>query len=71
MSVINKLVEQNNTVIVIEHNMDVIKNADHVIDLGPEGGEDGGKIVATGTPNEIINNIKSCPGKYLKNSLTQ
>jgi excinuclease ABC subunit A len=48
------LVEKGNTVVVIEHNMDVIKNADHIIDLGPDGGKNGGKIVAEGTPKEIV-----------------
>src|SRR4029078_7074965 len=67
--VLRKLVDQGNTVIVIEHNLDVIKNADHIIDLGPEGGEKGGEIVATGTPAEIANNPKSWTGKFLKNVL--
>jgi excinuclease ABC subunit A len=53
-------------VIVIEHNLDVIKTADHVIDLGPEGGVGGGEIVATGTPEQIVKNQKSYTGKYLK-----
>ena len=52
--------------IVIEHSLDVIKTADHVIDLGPEGGVGGGEIVATGTPEEIIKNTRSHTGKYLK-----
>jgi len=60
------LVDQGNTVIVIEHNMDVIKNADYIIDLGPEGGEKGGEIVATGTPEEIVKVNKSYTGQFLK-----
>ena len=53
LDVVNKLVDQGNTVVVIEHNLDVIKTADHLIDLGPEGGEAGGRIVAQGTPEEV------------------
>ena len=53
MSVLGKLVDSGNTVVVIEHNLDVIKTADYIIDLGPEGGKGGGKIVATGTPEEV------------------
>lgn len=66
LKVIDELVEKGNTVIVIEHNLDMIKNADWVIDLGPEGGEKGGEIVCQGTPQEIANNEKSWTGKYLK-----
>jgi len=57
--VLNKLVNKGNTVIVIEHNMEVIKVADYIIDLGPEGGDDGGQLIATGTPEELIRNNKS------------
>jgi excinuclease ABC subunit A len=67
--VLQKLVSLGNSVIVIEHNLDVIKNADYIIDLGPEGGEKGGQIVAIGTPREIANNPKSWTGKFLKNVL--
>ncbi len=67
--VLRKLVDQGNSVIVIEHNLDVIKNADYIIDLGPEGGEKGGEIVAVGTPQEIANNPKSWTGKFLKKVL--
>jgi excinuclease ABC subunit A len=67
--VLRKLVDMGNSVIVIEHNLDVIKNADYIIDLGPEGGEKGGEIVAAGTPEEIANNPKSWTGKFLKNVL--
>lgn len=66
MEVIQKLVDHGNTVLIIEHNMDVIKQADHVIDLGPEGGSGGGRIVATGTPEEIIKVPESITGEFLK-----
>ena len=65
MNVLNKLVDKGNTVIVIEHNLDVIKLADWIIDLGPGGGEFGGEIIAEGTPEEIIKNKKSLTGKFL------
>lgn len=67
--VLRKLVDAGNSVIVIEHNLDVIKNADYIIDLGPEGGEKGGEIVDTGTPAEIAANPNSWTGKFLKNVL--
>jgi excinuclease ABC subunit A len=67
--VLKKLVEKGNTVLVIEHNLSVIKNADWIIDLGPEGGEKGGEIVAEGSPKEISQNKKSFTGKYLKEVL--
>ena len=63
------LVEQGNTVVVIEHNLDVIKTADYIIDVGPEGGDGGGEIVAIGTPEEVVKNKKSFTGKYLKGKL--
>ena len=66
LEVINKLVDANNSVIVIEHNLDVIKTADHIIDLGPEGGNGGGEIVAQGTPEEVSRVKASYTGKYLK-----
>ncbi len=66
LGVLHRLVEQGNTVITIEHNLDIIKNSDWVIDLGPEGGEGGGEIIAAGTPQDIIKNSKSFTGKYLK-----
>ena len=69
LEVLNKLVEKGNTVIVIEHNMHVIKCADYVIDLGPEGGEKGGKVVAKGTPEEVARNKYSYTGAYLKKYL--
>ncbi len=65
----NLLIERTNSVVIIEHNMDVIKCADHIIDLGPEAGEKGGEIVAVGTPEEIIKNENSWTGKYLKQYL--
>ena len=65
MDVINKLVDKGNTVIIIEHNMDVIKLADHIIDIGPEGGEDGGEIIFEGTPEKLISNQGSYTAKYL------
>ena len=65
----NMLVERNNSVVIIEHNLDVIKCADHIIDLGPEAGEKGGEVVATGTPEEIIKIENSWTGKYLKEYL--
>lgn len=67
--VLRKLVDNGNSIIVIEHNLDVIKNADYIIDLGPEGGEKGGQIVATGTPEEIAANPNSWTGKFLKKIL--
>ena len=69
--VLDALVEAGNTVVVIEHNLDVIKTADYIIDLGPEGGDGGGRIVATGTPEEIAACKKSYTGQYLKWYLTQ
>ena len=69
LTVLNKLVEKGNTVIVIEHNLDIIKCADHIIDLGPEGGERGGYILATGTPEEIIKYKESHTALYLEEEL--
>lgn len=69
MDVIQKIVDFGNTVIIIEHNLDVIKLADHIIDIGPDGGEKGGTIVAKGTPEEIIKNPKSITGQFLKEEL--
>ncbi len=69
LEVLHKLVDQGNTVIVIEHNLDVIKTADHVIDIGPEGGDKGGEIVAKGTPEEICTVKKSYTGQFLKEIL--
>jgi len=69
IQVLNKLVEKGNTVVVIEHNLDVIKCADWIIDLGPEGGDRGGYIVAEGAPDMVVNNEKSYTGKFLKKYL--
>ena len=65
------LVERGNTVVVIEHNLDVIKTADHVIDLGPEGGDAGGHIIATGTPEEVAKVKESATGEFLKKILSK
>ncbi|MFH1576431.1 MAG: excinuclease ABC subunit UvrA [Candidatus Margulisiibacteriota bacterium] len=67
--VLHRLVSTGNTVIVIEHNLDVIKTSDHIIDLGPGGGDEGGRIVATGTPEEVAKNSKSYTGQYLRKVL--
>ena len=66
LEVLNRLVDSGNTVLVIEHNLDVIKTADYIIDLGPEGGDGGGMIIATGTPEDIIKVEESYTGYYLK-----
>ena len=65
LDVLNKLVDQGNTVVIIEHNLDVIKSADYVIDLGPEGGEGGGVIVAQGTPEDVVKSRQSSTGRFL------
>jgi len=69
VEMLNRLVEAGNTVVVIEHNLDVIKNADHIIDLGPEGGDGGGKVVCAGPPEQVAENENSYTGKYLKKFL--
>ena len=69
IEVLQKLVDVGNTVVVIEHNLDVIKTADHIIDLGPEGGDGGGNIVVTGTPEEVARCAASYTGQYLKRML--
>ena len=69
LKVLNRLKEQGNTVVVIEHNLDVIKTADWIVDLGPEGGSDGGEIVAEGTPEAVTKIKKSFTGKFLKEAL--
>jgi excinuclease ABC subunit A len=66
LGVLNRLVDRGNTVIVIEHNMDVIKVADHIIDIGPEGGAAGGKVICIGTPQEVAKHKKSETGRFLK-----
>ena len=65
LQVLNSLVEAGNTVIVIEHNLEVIKTADHLIDLGPEGGDAGGEILAEGPPEEVLKNSRSYTGQFL------
>jgi len=69
LEVLNELVERGNTVIVIEHNLDVIKTADYIIDLGPEGGDDGGEVIATGSPEEVSRNKHSFTGQFLQKEL--
>ena len=69
LEVLHELVDQGNTVVVIEHNLDVVKTADWVIDIGPEGGDGGGKIVAVGTPEDIAKSMASHTGLYLQNLL--
>ena len=66
LAILQRLVDSGNTVLVIEHNLDVIKSADHIIDLGPEGGDGGGTIVAQGTPEQVAANPNSYTGQYLK-----
>jgi excinuclease ABC subunit A len=66
LDVLNKLVDQGNTIVVIEHNLDVIRCADYLIDLGPEGGSGGGRLVAAGTPEEVAANRKSITGQLLQ-----
>lgn len=70
-NVLQELVDKGNTVIVIEHNLDVIKTADYIIDLGPEGGDEGGTVVAQGTPKEIMDNPRSYTGLYLKKHMNR
>ena len=69
LNVLQELVDIGNTVIVIEHNLDVIKVADHIIDMGPEGGAAGGEIIFNGTPEELIKNKKSFTGIFLKKEM--
>ncbi len=66
---LDRLVDAGNTVVVIEHNLDVIKTADHIIDLGPEGGEEGGKLVAEGTPEKVAAKAGSYTGQFLQDVL--
>ena len=71
IDVLNKLVEGGNTAVIIEHNLDVIKTADYIIDLGPEGGDNGGTIVAQGTPESVSENERSYTGQYIKKILQE
>ena len=68
LQVINRLVETGNTVSVIEHNLDVVRNADWIIDMGPEGGNKGGQVIFEGTPRQLLEAAYSLTGKYLRNS---
>ena len=63
------MVDAGNTIIVIEHNLDLIKTCDHIVDLGPEGGDNGGEVIAVGTPEQICKNERSYTGKFLKKYL--
>ena len=69
LGVLNRLVDKGNTVIVIEHNLDVIKAADYLIDMGPEGGKGGGQLLACGTPEQVIKKNKGYTAKFLKEEL--
>jgi excinuclease ABC subunit A len=70
LDVLNRLVDQGNTVVIIEHNLDVIKTADWIIDLGPEGGDEGGRVIASGTPEEVARQAdKSFTGQFLQRVL--
>ena len=69
MKSFNALIEKGHSIIVVEHNLELIKCADYIIDLGPEGGENGGQLVASGTPEEIIKTNTSVTGKYLKEKI--
>ena len=71
VDILQRLVDTGNTIIVIEHNLDLIKTCDHIIDLGPEGGDNGGEVVAVGTPEQICNNERSYTGKFLKKYLNK
>ena len=71
LNVLNKLVDKGNTIIIIEHNMDVIKQVDYIIDMGPEGGKKGGEIIDYGSPKEIIKNNKGYTAKYLSKEFKQ
>jgi excinuclease ABC subunit A len=71
LEVLHELVDQGNTVIVIEHNLDVVKTADWIVDFGPEGGDGGGEIVATGTPEQVARNPHSWTGRYLAEVLAR
>jgi excinuclease ABC subunit A len=69
LKVLHTLVGQGNTVLVIEHNLEVVKTADYIVDLGPEGGDEGGEVVAAGPPEDIMKNSRSYTGAYLKKVL--
>jgi excinuclease ABC subunit A len=69
LHVLHALVDTGNSMVIIEHNLDVIKSADHIIDMGPEGGNGGGQIIAQGTPEQVAKNNQSFTGKFLKTML--
>ena len=69
IEILNRLVDKGNTVILIEHNLDIVKSCDHIIDIGPDGGVGGGNLVASGTPEQVANNKNSYTGQYLKKVL--
>ena len=69
IKILNRLVDQGNTIVVIEHNLDLLKTCDHIIDLGPEGGEKGGEIIAQGPPQKIARTSSSYTGQYLSRLL--
>jgi len=69
LEVLDRLVEAGNTVVIIEHNLDVIKTADHIVDLGPEGGDRGGEVIAIGTPEEVARVTRSSTGQFLRKLL--
>ena len=71
VDILQRLVDTGNTIIVIEHNLDLIKTCDHIIDLGPEGGDKGGQVIAVGTPEHIIKNENSYTGKFLAKYLNK
>ena len=71
LKVLQRLVKKGNTVVIIEHNMEIVKSVDYIIDIGPEGGEKGGNIVVEGTPEEIIRDESSYTAKYLKKYLNE
>ena len=71
LEILHRLVDAGNTVIIIEHNLDVIRSADHVVDLGPEGGDAGGEVVATGTPEEVARVEASHTGRFLRGLLQE
>ena len=70
MEMLNRLVDKGNTVLIIEHNLDVIKQVDHIIDIGPEGGKNGGQLIAEGTPEKIIHMKESHTAVYLEKEFT-
>ncbi len=69
VDILQRLVDTGNTIIVIEHNLDLIKTCDYIIDLGPEGGDNGGEVIAVGTPEQVCKNERSYTGKFLKKYL--